>query len=75
MSNVLSKIMFYNSLLSIRSQLNKCMAEFMNGKLKFSEMSRLQRISCTKELRNAMETRMGGLLKAELEKSLNEIET
>jgi len=57
------------------SQLNKCMAEFMNGKLKFSEMSRLQRISCTKELRNAMETRMGGLLKAELEKSLNEIET
>jgi len=57
------------------AQLNKCMAEFMNGKLKFSEMSRLQRISCTKELRNAMESRMGGLLKMELEKSLNEIET
>jgi len=57
------------------SQLNKCMAEFMNSKLKFSEMSRLQRISCTKELRNAMESRMGGLLKMELEKSLNEIET
>lgn len=57
------------------SQLNKCMAEFMNGKLKFSEMSRLQRISCTKELRNAMESRMGKLLQFELEKSLNEIET
>merc|ERR1712128_70860 len=56
------------------STLNKCMAEFMNGKLKFSEMSRLQRISCTKELRNAMETRMGKLLQFELEKSLNEIE-
>lgn len=55
-------------------QLNKCMAEFMNGKLKFSEMSRLQRISCTKELRNAMESRMGKLLQFELEKSLNEIE-
>jgi len=57
------------------TQLNKCMAEFMNGKLKFSEMSRLQRISCTKELRNAMESRMGKLLQFELEKSLNEIET
>merc|ERR1719339_215569 len=56
------------------TQLNKCMAEFMNGKLKFSEMSRLQRISCTKELRNAMESRMGKLLQFELKKSLNEIE-
>eukprot|EP00092_Neocalanus_flemingeri_P080997 GFUD01101095.1.p1 GENE.GFUD01101095.1~~GFUD01101095.1.p1 ORF type:complete len:623 (-),score=238.28 GFUD01101095.1:389-2257(-) len=56
------------------TQLSKCMAQFMNGKLKFSEMSRLQRISCTKELRNAMESRMGKLLQAELEKSLNEIE-
>ena len=54
--------------------MNKCMAEFMNGKLKFSEMSRLQRISCTKELRSSMETRMGKLLQFELEKSLNEIE-
>ena len=35
--------------------MNKCMAEFMNVKLKFREMSRLERISCTKELRNAME--------------------
>jgi len=57
------------------TQLNKCMAEFMNGKLKFSEMSRLQRISCTKKLRNSMETRMSTLLQFELEKSLNEIET
>merc|ERR1719260_188960 len=57
------------------TQLNKCMAEFMNGNLKFSEMSRLQRISCTKELRSSMETRIGKLLQAELEKSLNEIET
>jgi len=55
-------------------QLNKCMAEFMNGKLKFSEMSRLQRISCTKILRTAMESRKAELLKVELEKSLNEIE-
>merc|ERR1739838_196144 len=56
------------------TQLNKCMAEFMNGKLKFSEMSRLQRISCTKILRTAMESRKAELLKVELEKSLNEIE-
>jgi hypothetical protein len=59
----------------LRTQLNKCMAQFMNGKLKFSEMSRLQRISCTKELRDAMDLRMGKLLQFELEKSLNEIET
>ena len=45
--------------------MNKCMAEFMNGKLKFSEMSRLQRISCTKELRSSMENRIGKLLQAE----------
>ena len=50
------------------------MAEFMNGKLKFSQMSRLQRIGCIKELRTMMESRMGELLKAELESSLNGIE-
>ena len=59
----------------LRTKLTKCMAEFMNGKLKFSEMSRLERITCTKELRNAMEMRMGRLLQAELEQSLNEIES
>ena len=58
-----------------RTQLTMCMAEFMNAKLKFSEMSRLETISCTKELRNAMEIRMGRLLQSELEKSLNEIES
>jgi len=57
------------------TQLNKCMAEFMNQKLKFTEMSRNQRISCTKVLRNIMESRMSQLLKSELEKSLNEIDT
>merc|ERR1712058_150855 len=55
-------------------QLGKCMAEFMNGKLKFSQMSRIQRIGCIKELRTMMESRMGELLKAELESSLNGIE-
>jgi len=49
------------------------MAQFMNGKLKFGEMSRLQRISCTKELRTVMESRMSKLLQFELENSLNEI--
>ena len=58
----------------IRDQLGRCMAEFMNGKLKFSQMSRLQRIGCIKELRTMMESRMGELLKAELESSLNGIE-
>ena len=56
-----------------RSQLNKCMAEFMNTKLSFKDMSRLQRITCTKVLRGAMETRMGILLQSELQKSLDDI--
>ena len=51
------------------------MAEFMNQKLKFADLSRLQRISCTKGLRNSMESRMSELLKSELEKSLNDIDT
>lgn len=49
------------------------MAEFMNSKIKFSAMPRLLRISCTKGLRNKMEARLATLLKAELEKNLNEI--
>ena len=51
------------------------MAEFMNSKTNFSEMSRLVRIECTKGLRNKMEDRLAILLKSELEKSLDEIET
>ena len=54
-----------------RVQLNKCMAEFMNSKIKFSAMPRLLRISCTKGLRNKMEARLAALLKSELEKNLN----
>ena len=53
-----------------RSQLNKCMAQFNNPKNKFSDLSRLQRISCTKELRFAMEERMDDHLKTELQNSL-----
>jgi len=56
------------------SQLNKCMAEFMNGRLKFEEMSKSQRISCTKVLRTKMEERMSKLLSSELEQSFNQIQ-
>lgn len=54
-------------------QLTKCMIEFMNPKVKFSSMSRLQRISCIKGLRNSMEDRTAKLLQFELEKSLSGI--
>ena len=64
---------FTPDLLCLRSQLNKCMAQFMNTKLKFSDLNRLQRISCTKELRTQMEERMGELLQSELQKSLDNI--
>jgi len=78
------KILFENSLAcpeevnfikkEYMPQLNKCMGEFMNGKLKFKEMNRIQRISCTKVMRNKMEDRMSELLSFELDKSLNEIQ-
>lgn len=45
----------------------------MSPRLKFSEMSRQDRIQCIKELRTKMETRMADLLKIELENSLNDI--
>merc|ERR1712123_10851 len=56
-------------------QLNKCMAQFMNNNLKFSKMSRIQRISCTKELRNTMEERVTTLLKKELDDIFNKLDT
>jgi hypothetical protein len=56
------------------SQLNKCMAEFMNGRLKFEEMSKSQRIGCTKVLRTKMEERTSELLSVELEQSINQIQ-
>ena len=56
-----------------RTQLSKCMAEFMSGKVKFSKLSRLERISCSRTLRNIMEVRMNWLLRTELENSLDDI--
>lgn len=54
-------------------QLTKCMIEFMNPKVKFTEMTRLQRISCIKTLRNNMEDRTANLLQFELKKSLDQL--
>jgi len=48
-------------------KLNKCMAQFMNDRKTFSEMSRVERITCTKELRVDMEARRADLLRMELE--------
>merc|ERR1712123_269738 len=55
-------------------QLNKCIAQFMNNNLKFSKMSRIQRISCTKDLRNTMEERVTILLKKELDDTFNQLD-
>jgi len=54
-------------------ELNKCMSVFMNSKLKFTQMTRLERIQCTKELRTNMERRRSDLLSQELEKSIDQI--
>jgi len=54
--------------------LNKCMAEFMNPKLDFAKMNRVDRISCTKGIRNNMETQMIKLLQFEVKNSLDKIQ-
>merc|ERR1711936_1392821 len=53
--------------------LNKCMVEFMRPSVDFSTMSRFQRISCIKELRNELEDRTAKLLQFELNDSLSAI--
>ena len=55
--------------------MTKCMAQFMNNKLELSKLSRLQRISCTKELRTTMEERVTKLLRDELEETFNQLDT
>jgi len=52
----------------------KCMSLFMNSRLKFKDMSRLQRIQCTKNLKIQMEDRRSELLSKELENSINQFE-
>jgi len=55
------------------SQLNKCMEEFLKPSVRFTQMSRKQRISCIKVLRGAIESRSTKLLQFELERSLDDI--
>merc|ERR1719244_546846 len=54
-------------------QLNKCMEEFLKPSVRFTQMSRKQRISCIKVLRGAIESRSTRLLQFELERSLDDI--
>lgn len=51
-----------------------CMAKFMNTKLKFSQISRMERMSCIKQLGTSLENRKLSLLKAEVDRSLNLID-
>merc|ERR1711872_970557 len=53
---------------------NKCMSLFMNSKLKFKEMTRMERIQCTKSLKVMMEDRRSDLLSKELENSIKQFE-
>jgi len=55
-------------------QLNKCMAQFMNRNIKFTKMSRNERISCTKEMRNTMEKRVTKLIQLELEDTFKKLD-
>ena len=57
---------------SPRTQLSKCIAELMTGEMRWRKLSRRERISCTKDLRNMMEGRRSRLLQVELEHSLDD---
>ena len=50
------------------------MAQFMNPRLDFSMMNRIERISCAKELRDQIDSRMLKLLQFEVTRSLGKIE-
>jgi len=57
-------------------QLNQCMTDFMAlSEEDFGYLSRLGRISCTKQLRTMMGQRMGILLSSEVNRSLTDITT
>ena len=57
--------------LQIRPKLTMCMTKFMNNKLKFSQISRMERMSCIKQLGTGLENRKLSLLKADVDRSLN----
>ena len=46
------------------------MSKFMNPKLKFTQISRMERMSCIKELGTSLENRKMSLLRSEVERSL-----
>ena len=61
-------------MLNDRIQLNECMTDFMAlTEEDFGYLSRLERISCTKQLRTMMGQRMGVLLSSEVNRSLTDI--
>ena len=57
-----------------RVQLNKCLNDFMAlTEEDFGYLTRLGRITCTKQLRTMMGQRMGDLLSSEVNRSLMDI--
>lgn len=54
-------------------KLGECLTVFMNPRIKFSQMTRMNRITCTKSFRTAMEVKRTNLLQSELNESINQI--
>jgi len=54
-------------------KLGECLSVFMNPRIKFSQMTRMNRITCTKGFRTAMEIKRTGLLQSELSASIDQI--
>ena len=58
-----------------RPRLTACMAKLMNNKVKFSQISRVERLSCIKQLGTSVEKRKLSLLRIEVGRSLKLIAT
>ena len=52
-------------------EITNCLAEMMNPRYRFEELSRAQRVACIKNLRITIEDRRGELLMNEIERRIN----
>ena len=55
-----------------RDEITNCLAEMMNPRYRFEELTRAERVACIKGLRVTIEDRRGELLMKEIERRINE---
>ena len=55
-----------------RDEITNCLAEMMNPRYRFEELTRAERVACIKGLRVTIEDRRGELLMKEIERRISE---